>query len=82
MSAGHTDFKPMFRHFFAGVPQLFNHLGYTQMVSGALFKGKLAIFAQQSAVDVTHVVTNDIILRSSTLYENQSNITGIDGYAP
>jgi hypothetical protein len=38
------------------------------MLLGALFKGKLAIFAQQSAVDVTNVIMNDVDLHSTALH--------------
>ena len=51
---------------FAGTTQLFNHLRRTQMFLRALLESQLQIFAQQCAINVAHVIANDVALYSSS----------------
>src|SRR6266481_678061 len=51
------------------------------MLLSALLESQLEAFAQQGAIDVTHVVMNDVDLRNSALHENQSNTTGTYDHA-
>src|SRR5438270_2396971 len=60
---------------FACSSQLFNHLQHAQMLSSALLKSQLEIFAQQTAINIAYVIAHRVGVRSNCLHQSEHNTT-------